>query len=123
MTSMASEHKSGHGMLQLVAASAAGTAFEWYDFFLFGTLASIIATTFTGGSESAGFLFTLGAFAAGFFVRPFGALIFGHIGDRYGRKRAFVQTIVLMGGSTAAIGLLPGIQTAGVAAPVPARFA
>jgi MFS family permease len=102
----------------VVAASSVGTAFEWYDFFLFGTLASIISTVFTGGSQTAGFLFTLGAFAAGFFVRPFGAMYFGHIGDRYGRKRAFLQTIVLMGVSTTAIGLLPGIQTIGVAAPV-----
>ena len=102
----------------VVVASSVGTAFEWYDFFLFGTLASIIATTFTGGSETAGFIFTLGAFAAGFFVRPFGAMFFGHRGDRYGRKRAFLQTILLMGVSTTAIGLLPGIQSIGVAAPV-----
>ena len=102
----------------VVAASAAGTAFEWYDFFVFGTLASIISARFTSGSQSAGFLFTLGAFAAGFIVRPFGALVFGHIGDRYGRKRAFIQTILLMGVSTMAIGLLPGIETIGVAAPI-----
>jgi len=102
----------------VVVASSVGTAFEWYDFFLFGTLASIIATQFTGGSETAGFVFTLGAFAAGFFVRPFGAMFFGHLGDRYGRKRAFLQTILLMGVSTTAIGLLPGIQVIGVAAPV-----
>lgn len=104
--------------LLLVAASSAGTAFEWYDFFLFGTLASIIATTFTGGSETMGFLFTLAAFAAGFFVRPFGALYFGHVGDRHGRKKAFVQTIILMGVSTTAIGLLPSLQTAGVVSPI-----
>jgi MFS family permease len=102
----------------VVVASSVGTAFEWYDFFLFGTLASIISTQFTGGSETAGFVFTLGAFAAGFFVRPFGAMFFGHIGDRYGRKRAFLQTILLMGISTTAIGLLPGIQSIGVAAPI-----
>lgn len=102
----------------VVAASSAGTAFEWYDFFVFGTLASIISRFFTSGSESAGFLFTLGAFAAGFIVRPFGALVFGHIGDRHGRKRAFIQTIALMGFSTMAIGLLPGIATIGVAAPI-----
>jgi MFS family permease len=108
----------GMSTATIVAASSAGTAFEWYDFFVFGTLASIISARFTSGSESAGFLFTLGAFAAGFIVRPFGALFFGHIGDRHGRKRAFIQTIVLMGASTMAIGLLPGIQTIGVAAPV-----
>ena len=101
----------------VVVAASAGTAFEWYDFFLFGTLASAISTEFTGGSKSAGFIFTLGAFAAGFFVRPFGAMFFGHLGDRHGRKRAFLQTILLMGTSTTAIGLLPGIKSIGVAAP------
>ena len=105
-------------LLQVVAASSAGTAFEWYDFFVFGTLASTITRVFTGGNESAGFIFTLGAFAAGFFVRPFGAIYFGHIGDRYGRKRAFLQTIILMGVATTAIGLLPGIASIGVAAPI-----
>jgi MFS family permease len=110
--------KGGVNTSMVVAASAAGTAFEWYDFFVFGTLASIISARFTSGSQSAGFLFTLGAFAAGFIVRPFGALVFGHIGDRYGRKRAFIQTILLMGVSTMAIGLLPGMDTIGVAAPI-----
>ncbi len=105
-------------LVQVVAASSAGTAFEWYDFFIFGTLASTITREFTGGNESAGFIFTLGAFAAGFFVRPFGAIYFGHIGDRYGRKRAFLQTIILMGVATTAIGLLPGIASIGVAAPI-----
>ena len=102
----------------VVVASSVGTAFEWYDFFLFGTLTSIISREFTGGSETAGFIFVLGAFAAGFFVRPFGAMYFGHKGDRYGRKRAFLQTILLMGASTTAIGVLPGIQSIGVAAPI-----
>jgi MFS family permease len=110
--------ESGRRTSLVVAASSVGTAFEWYDFFLFGTLASTISAVFTGGSETAGFVFTLGAFAAGFFVRPFGAMFFGHIGDRYGRKRAFLQTILLMGVSTTAIGLLPGIQSIGVAAPI-----
>jgi MFS family permease len=95
-----------------------GTVFEWYDFFLFGTLAATIAHNFTAGSESAGFLFALGAFAAGFFVRPFGALFFGHIGDRAGRKRAFLLTISIMGASTVAIGLLPTVQQVGLLAPV-----
>jgi MFS family permease len=102
----------------VVAASSMGTVFEWYDFFLFGTLASIIAKNFTAGSESAGFIFALGAFAAGFFVRPFGALFFGRIGDRTGRKRAFLLTISIMGVSTVAIGLLPTAQQAGMLAPV-----
>lgn len=102
----------------VVAASAAGTAFEWYDFFVFGTLASIIARQFTGTNETAGFIFALGAFAAGFFVRPFGALFFGHIGDRLGRKGAFLITIVLMGLATIAIGLLPTAARVGLWAPV-----
>ena len=108
----------GVNSAMVVAASSAGTAFEWYDFFVFGTLASIISARFTSGSQSAGFLFTLGAFAAGFIVRPFGALVFGYIGDRHGRKRAFIQTILLMGVSTMAIGLLPGMETIGIAAPI-----
>ena len=102
----------------LVAASSAGTAFEWYDFFIFGTLASIISRFFTSGSESAGFIFTLGAFAAGFVVRPFGALVFGRIGDIVGRKIAFLITLLIMGGSTAAIGFLPTYESIGLAAPV-----
>jgi MFS family permease len=110
--------ESGRSTSLVVAASSVGTAFEWYDFFLFGTLASTISNVFTGGSQTAGFVFTLGAFAAGFFVRPFGAMFFGHIGDRLGRKRAFLQTIVLMGASTTAIGLLPGLESIGVAAPI-----
>jgi len=95
-----------------------GTAFEWYDFFLFGTLASIFAKHFTAGSESAGFIFALGAFAAGFFVRPFGALFFGAMGDKVGRKRAFLVTISLMGGATVAIGLLPTVSQVGLLAPM-----
>jgi MFS family permease len=85
---------------------------------VFGTLASTIARNFTAGSDSAGFIFALGAFAAGFFVRPFGALFFGRIGDRSGRKRAFLLTISIMGASTVAIGLLPTVQQAGMLAPV-----
>ena len=69
----------------VVAASSVGTVFEWYDFFLFGTLAPLIARNFTAASESAGFVFALGAFAAGFIMRPFGALFFGSMGDRIGR--------------------------------------
>ena len=118
MAHAAAPPEGGVNSTMVVAASSAGTAFEWYDFFVFGTLASIISARFTSGSQSAGFLFTLGAFAAGFIVRPFGALVFGHIGDRHGRKRAFIQTILLMGISTMAIGLLPGMETIGVAAPI-----
>jgi MFS family permease len=105
-------------MALIVGAASLGTAFEWYDFFLFGTLAAIIARNFTAGSESAGFLFTLGAFAAGFFVRPFGALFFGHLGDKFGRKRAFIQTISLMGVATVALGVLPAVRQVGLLSPV-----
>ena len=96
----------------VVIASAAGTAFEWYDFFIFGALASVIARQFTGSNETAGFIFALGAFAAGFFVRPFGALFFGRFGDRVGRKAAFLVTIALMGLATIAIGLLASLTLA-----------
>jgi MFS family permease len=102
----------------VVAASSAGTAFEWYDFFVFGTLAATIAKHFTAGSEAAGFIFALGAFAAGFFVRPFGALFFGRMGDQEGRKKTFMVTIVLMGAATVAIGLLPTAAQIGFVAPL-----
>ncbi|HKD22563.1 MAG TPA: MFS transporter [Rhizomicrobium sp.] len=91
----------------VVAASAAGTIFEWYDFFIFGSLASIIAKHFfTGVSDTTAFIFALLTFAAGFFVRPFGALVFGRIGDRAGRKRAFLVTMTIMGVATVGVGLL-----------------
>ena len=102
----------------VVAASAIGTAFEWYDFFIFGALAAIMARQFTGTNETAGFIFALGAFAAGFFVRPFGALFFGRLGDQIGRKVAFLITITLMGLATIAIGLLPTADQIGSAAAV-----
>ena len=106
-------------MTLVVAASAAGTAFEWYDFFLFVPLAAILSKTFFAGlNETAGYLFALGAFAVGFAFRPLGALIFGRIGDRVGRKGTFLVTMSLMGFSTFAIGLLPGYGQAGVAAPI-----
>lgn len=106
-------------MTLVVAASAAGTAFEWYDFFLFVPLAGILARTFfTGLSETAGYVFALGAFAVGFAFRPLGALIFGRIGDRVGRKGTFLVTMTLMGLSTFAIGLVPGYAELGVLAPV-----
>ena len=106
-------------MRLVVAASAAGTAFEWYDFFVFVPLASIIAKNFAGGlSEAGGYVFALGSFAAGFAFRPVGALIFGRVGDRKGRKGAFLVTVSLMGAATFAIGLLPTYAQAGVIAPV-----
>jgi predicted MFS family arabinose efflux permease len=97
----------GQRMGLVVAASSAGTIFEWYDFFLFGTLASIIATHFFSGvGETTGFILALLTLAAGFFVRPFGALFFGRIGDRIGRKRAFLVTMTIMGLATLGVGFL-----------------
>jgi MFS family permease len=116
--SSSSVMRASHPLFLVVAASSMGTVFEWYDFFLFGTLAPFIARSFTAGSESAGFVFALGAFAAGFIMRPFGALFFGSMGDRVGRKRTFLVTISLMGGSTVALGLLPTQTQVGFAAPV-----
>lgn len=92
---------------------------EWYDFFIFGSLATILSTQFyPPGSATAAFLKTLATFAVGFAVRPLGALFFGRIGDLVGRKFAFLTTLLVMGGSTAAIGLLPGYSSIGIAAPI-----
>ena len=104
---------------RVILASSLGTVFEWYDFYLYGSLASVISKQFfSGTNETAAFVFALLAFAAGFAVRPFGALFFGRIGDMVGRKYTFLVTITLMGGATFAVGLLPGYATLGVAAPV-----
>jgi predicted MFS family arabinose efflux permease len=106
-------------MRTVVAASAAGTAFEWYDFFVFGALTPIIAKNFFSELDAtAGLLAALALFGAGFFFRPIGALIFGRIGDRIGRKGAFLVTVTLMGGATFAIGLLPTYAQAGPLAPM-----
>jgi len=104
-------------MTLVVAASATGTIFEWYDFFIFGSLAPIIATHFyAGAGETQGYIFALLTFAVGFAVRPFGALVFGRIGDRLGRKRAFLVTITIMGLATVAVGFLPDAHAIGIAA-------
>jgi MFS family permease len=108
----------GPSMRTVVAASAAGTAFEWYDFFVFGSLAQIISRTFFSGlPETAGYIAALALFGAGFAFRPLGALVFGRIGDRIGRKGAFLATVVLMGGATVCIGLLPSYASAGLVSP------
>lgn len=105
-------------MLAVVTASSAGTAFEWYDFFLFVPLATIISKTFFAALDPAmAYIFALGAFAVGFAFRPLGALIFGRIGDRLGRKATFLATMIIMGVSTFAIGLLPTYEAVGVLAP------
>ena len=104
---------------KVIFASSLGTVFEWYDFYLYGSLSAIISRQFFSGvNETTGFIFALLAFAAGFFVRPFGALVFGRLGDLVGRKHTFLVTIVIMGVSTATVGLLPSYETIGVAAPV-----
>lgn len=103
----------------VVLGSSLGTVFEWYDFFLYGLLATIItAQFFSGVNETTGFIFALAAFAAGFAVRPFGALVFGRIGDMVGRKNTFLVTMGIMGVSTFLVGLLPSYATIGVAAPL-----
>ncbi|QAY77340.1 MFS transporter [Sphingosinicella sp. BN140058] len=103
----------------VIAASSLGTVFEWYDFYLYGLLATIIsAQFFSGVNESTAFIFALAAFAAGFAVRPFGAILFGRIGDLVGRKNTFLVTMGIMGLSTFAVGLLPSYASIGVAAPV-----
>ncbi|MFM7066779.1 MAG: MFS transporter, partial [Gammaproteobacteria bacterium] len=102
----------------VVTASTAGTTFEWYDFFLGVPLAGIIAKLFFAGlGDTVGYLFALLSFAAGFAFRPLGALVFGRMGDRLGRKATFLITTCLMGGATFAIGLLPTVQTIGLWAP------
>ena len=104
---------------RVIFASSLGTVFEWYDFYLYGSLASIISKQFFAGvNETTAFIFALLAFAAGFAVRPFGAIIFGRLGDRSGRKHTFLITIVIMGVSTALVGMLPGYASIGVAAPI-----
>jgi MFS family permease len=104
---------------RVIFASSLGTVFEWYDFYLYGSLAAVISKQFFSGvNETTGFIFALLAFAAGFAVRPFGALVFGRLGDLVGRKHTFLITIVIMGLSTALVGILPSYAQIGVAAPI-----
>ncbi|MDX8357567.1 MFS transporter [Sphingopyxis terrae] len=112
-------HEATQSEKLVITASSLGTVFEWYDFYLYGLLATIIsAQFFSGVNETTGFIFALAAFAAGFAVRPFGALVFGRIGDLVGRKNTFLVTMGLMGLSTFVVGLLPSYATIGVAAPI-----
>jgi MFS family permease len=112
-------HEAPQSEKLVIAASSLGTVFEWYDFYLYGLLATIIsAQFFSGVNETTGFIFALAAFAAGFAVRPFGAIVFGRIGDIVGRKNTFLVTMGIMGLSTFLVGLLPSYASAGVAAPV-----
>jgi MFS family permease len=107
------------GIWKVITASSVGTLIEWYDFYIFGSLATVIASQFfPKNNPTAALLSVLGTFAAGFIVRPFGALVFGRLGDLIGRKYTFLLTLIIMGGSTFAIGLVPGYDTIGVAAPL-----
>ena len=113
------QHKTRGGNGMVIAGASVGTVFEWYDFYLYGSLAGFITLHFFSGvNETTGYIFALLAFAAGFAVRPFGALVFGRLGDLWGRKNTFLVTMLLMGLSTFAVGLLPGYDQIGVAAPV-----
>lgn len=107
------------GIWKVIGASSLGTLIEWYDFYIFGSLATVIASQFFPNTNpTAALLSTLATFAAGFIVRPFGALVFGRLGDLIGRKYTFLLTLVLMGGSTFAIGLVPSYESIGFAAPI-----
>ena len=107
------------GEKKVIFASSLGTVFEWYDFYLYGSLAAIIAKQFFAALDpTAAFIASLMAFAAGFLVRPFGALVFGRLGDMIGRKYTFLVTIVIMGLSTFIVGILPGYASIGYAAPI-----
>lgn len=106
-----------NGLAQVILASSAGTLIEWYDFYLYAILTVVLSSQFFPGSLATGFLFSLGALWAGFAVRPFGAAVFGHIGDMIGRKYTFLVTLSVMGLSTFAVGLLPTYQKIGMAAP------
>ena len=104
---------------KVIFASSLGTVFEWYDFYLYGSLAAIIGAQFFSGLDpTSAYIFALLAFAAGFLVRPFGAIVFGRLGDMIGRKYTFLVTILIMGASTFIVGLLPGYKAIGIAAPV-----
>jgi MFS family permease len=103
---------------KVIFASSLGTIFEWYDFYLYGSLATVIAKQFFIGDPTTSFIFALLAFAAGFIVRPFGALVFGRLGDMIGRKYTFLVTILIMGASTSIVGILPGYASIGIAAPI-----
>src|SRR5690606_3949316 len=113
--------ESGDGRREklVVFASTLGTVFEWYDFFIYGTLAGIIGRLFfPTDNASLQFLLALASFAIGFGFRPLGAVVFGYLGDKFGRKYTFLATIVIMGVATAGIGLVPSFAAIGVAAPI-----
>ena len=119
MTDTAEGHTVDRSDRQVILASSVGTVIEWYDFYLYGSLAAIITVQFFSGvNETTGYIFALMAFAAGFAVRPFGAVFFGRLGDLWGRKNTFLVTMLLLGLSTFVVGLLPSYAAIGVAAPI-----
>src|ERR1700720_3989628 len=108
-----------YSIWRVIFASSVGTMIEWYDFYIFGSLAAVLALKFyPPGNDTFAYVAYLATFAVGFLVRPFGALFFGRIGDLVGRKYAFIVTLSIMGGATALIGLLPTFQTAGWFSPI-----
>ncbi len=119
LAALPKHHKATQSEKLVIAASSLGTVFEWYDFYLYGLLATYItAQFFSGVNETTGFILALAAFAAGFIVRPFGALVFGRLGDLVGRKYTFLVTMGIMGLSTFLVGMLPSYASIGVAAPL-----
>jgi MFS family permease len=118
-TSTTAESNTTSGLMKVITASSVGTLIEWYDFYIYGAMAVIIAKQFyPQDNPTAAFLAALATFAAGFVVRPFGALVFGRIGDLIGRKYTFLLTLILMGGSTFLIGCVPGYTKIGIWAPI-----
>src|SRR5690242_16984549 len=118
MSTSAPRPASDSKIRQVIVASAVGTMIEWYDFYIFGSLATVISPLFyPRGNDTLALIAYLSTFAVGFVVRPFGALFFGRIGDLAGRKYAFLITLLIMGGATAVIGLLPTYASAGILAP------
>src|SRR5258708_3096858 len=112
---MSHQINSNKPLWTVIAASSVGTLIEWYDFYIFGSLSTVLALQFfPKGNPTVAFLSTLATFAVGFVVRPFGALVFGRLGDIVGRKYTFLVTLILMGGSTFLIGLVPGYETIGL---------
>src|SRR5881227_4088125 len=117
--SIALDGTSPSGIWGVILASSVGTMIEWYDFYIFGSLAAVLSLKFyPPGNATFAYIAYLATFAVGFMVRPFGALFFGRIGDLVGRKYAFLVTLSIMGGATALIGLLPSYKTAGWFAPI-----
>src|SRR6202043_2208340 len=102
----------------IIGASSCGTLIEWYDFYLYGVLAPFFGTVFFPGDMKSGFLYSLGIFWTGFVVRPFGAVLFGHLGDLIGRKFTFMLTLIMMGAATFLVGCIPSYATWGIFAPV-----